>query len=253
MAKKAFTLIELLVVVAIIAVLIAILLPALNAARDAAKAAACLSNQRQIGIAIMTYANQFDGYIVPSKPSAGNHESPLWFQLLRDSNLIVYSSTDTGVLHCPADSQGLDFYSYSANLYTMGQIYSKTCQSPPYDELWKVRKLDSFTRSPGNVFLIADQRCGWRIGSWYEAEAAGAFWWSGSVEYMGLGGLGFNWKRHSRNVRITGTELIQGRSGLLLGDGHAQMFGASFPTYFPNTDVYFPSPGYPYPYLEPNE
>ncbi len=252
MTKKAFTLIELLVVVAIIAVLVAILLPALNSARDAARAATCLSNERQIGIAIMTYANQFNGYIVPSKPYGTNHEGPLWFQLLRNSNLIAYDRFNTAVLHCPADDQDLKFYSYSANLYTMGLIYAKGF-TPPYNELWKVRTLDSFTRSPGNVFLIADQRCRWPIDSWYEAEAAGAFWWSGSVEYMYMGGLGFNWKRHSRYVRITGTEIVQGRSGMLLADGHAQMIEGTFPTYFTNTDVCFSSPGTPYPYLEANE
>lgn len=49
----AFTLIELLVVISIIALLISILLPALGAARDAARSTACLSDQRQIGLAMM--------------------------------------------------------------------------------------------------------------------------------------------------------------------------------------------------------
>lgn len=51
-----FTLIELLVVISIIALLISILLPALGSARGAAKNLACLSNQRQIGIAFQSYA-----------------------------------------------------------------------------------------------------------------------------------------------------------------------------------------------------
>ncbi len=53
---RAFTLIELLVVISIIALLIAILLPALAAAREAARDSACLSNQRQIGIAYTAYS-----------------------------------------------------------------------------------------------------------------------------------------------------------------------------------------------------
>lgn len=103
---QGFTLIELLVVISIIALLVGILLPALGAARKTAQRAVCLSNQRQIGVAMMTYATGNKGllpYTMYQKSSA-DPQTRWWHRLILDGAAV--GSTEEGSssnLVCPSD------------------------------------------------------------------------------------------------------------------------------------------------------
>lgn len=76
--REGFTLIELLVVISIIALLISILMPALTKARKQARAVVCMSNLRQIGLAMVYYAEAWDDYV----PRGTGGSDNLWFRML---------------------------------------------------------------------------------------------------------------------------------------------------------------------------
>jgi prepilin-type N-terminal cleavage/methylation domain-containing protein len=119
--RAAFTLVELLVVIAIIGALVALLLPAVQSAREAARSAACKSNLRQVGLAVLTYCDTHDGEF-PELDHSYGADSRSWIFALEP-----YMESVDEIRICPSDEHGdirlqRDMSSYLLNDFLVGEV-----------------------------------------------------------------------------------------------------------------------------------
>lgn len=140
-----FTLIELLVVIAIIAILAAILFPVFAQAREKARAISCLSNQKQMGLAVMMYIQDYDETSPPayhnSGSASGGHNTNFyesWWSL-------TYSySKSNQVERCPSNPNNNYFVSsikdaalglkasYGVNTFDFSHVKGAFSRDPGY-------------------------------------------------------------------------------------------------------------------------
>ncbi len=138
-SKRAFTLIELLVVIAIIAILAALLLPAVSRAKDAAKRTSCISNLRQVNLAIRLYAEDWADSlpVLPDPNPYPNGVGACYKQLVKGYvGLSGPASPNEKAFICPSDRTvrtqvNHAFTSYTFNGYetdsdSMPRITGKT-------------------------------------------------------------------------------------------------------------------------------
>ncbi len=170
--KLGFTLIELLVVIAIISILAAILFPVFASAREKARQTACLSNLKQLGLAVTQYEQDYDEY----PPCGVNWYTPGgngW------AGQIYPYVKSTGVYMCPDDPDPDPHCSYSYNSNVIQPPNGSTVTSYPLAQF----------ASPSKTVLLSEMAGNYSSTIWTISDPASV---STSDAYMNAGTGGYS-------------------------------------------------------------
>ncbi len=219
--RRGFTLIELLVVIAIIALLMGILLPSLNRAREQARKIACLSNMRQMGIALQTYLIDSE-YRLP--PSSCRCEDPNdhWLRILAG-----YTRQQL-LFHCPSD-RAKDFIDWDKPLAEQEGRYSSFAVNALLDPIHyrygarrnRYNDTNKIRRQSYTIWINeAPDTENFNLADHIHPEQ-----WEGSLEYAKEF---VAWDRH------------KGTSNYLFADGHAENMEFEQTYAWPHTCYWYP-------------
>lgn len=246
---KKFTLIELLVVVAIIALLAGIVMPALGKARSQGRSTACLSNAKQIGLALQEYTIDSNDYL-PNFSDGNPGSNPMnftnpWHQALagyiapesvyKDPNNRI--SPEKGVWRCPGldggEMQGTYWGGgYGANRTLMRYAYKNgTMQKEGSTKVGRIRK-------PSIVAAIGDSGRPVAVVDGQPISYVAWMTWTTGAQ------ASCNWKMPSGgNGPKSGTEQPAarhtGRANIVFADGHARSVAFAELNDLGNKDTYF--------------
>jgi prepilin-type N-terminal cleavage/methylation domain-containing protein/prepilin-type processing-associated H-X9-DG protein len=181
--NHAFTLIELLVVIAIIAILAAILFPVFAQAREKARAISCLSNTKELGLAVMMYNQDYDEVFPSGEQNAWWQDSWYWGTQPYIKNVQILRCPDDPVNQAPAATYGTwagPRLSYGANGYerydnSAGAWVLHGLMGLQQPWLGNPSTSDAAVTYPAATIMIADKPNVW------------------DAEWPGISGATYNW------------------------------------------------------------
>jgi prepilin-type N-terminal cleavage/methylation domain-containing protein/prepilin-type processing-associated H-X9-DG protein len=221
MRRSGFTLIELLVVIAIIAILAAILFPVFAKAREKARQSSCLSNEKQIALAVLGYAQDNDESLPGTYkyqmglPAAGTANLTYW------DDMIVPYVKSTQIFICPSLTA-----THTAHVTSSG-ITSISYWTPDagYCAMANAGIALGQITQPANTIIFCDAP-NWGNPEWY--CATGVYTWCNGTANDYVGWI----TNYASSKPTSGGPPHNGGRNFGFADGHCKWMGTPAPEMF---------------------
>ncbi len=227
--SSGFTLIELLVAIAIIAILAAILFPVFASAKIAAKKTQCMSNMRQIGLALTLYADDYDGEFPTSSHTSPTDSSGSWINQLKP-----YTGKVDEIRICPVDPNANRRRLLGGTSYTLNEWI--VVPGPG-----AITNLDQLPRPTDTIttFIISDRQG----ASWQQDHTHSRGWFTGNPT--------LTWRRILADIQPdrfrqgVGSGFVgrtEGSANYLFADTHVKSWPAGMVKGFADSQTDFAKP-----------